>query len=167
MGCVLPTPAVCLIEWSVYGSLSLCVCGCCAWVMVVGHYRCYCVTFPLTESELDVEFSSLSLDDQVALVPLSEEDTIQSWETLLSDLKELQSLTNELYNVVDNHQEVIDRIENHLEDAELKIQQGKEQLAKVCVCVHVCACVCVCVVCVCVWCVCVCVWCGGDSESYD
>ena len=101
------------------------------------------MTFSLTESELDVEFSSLSLDDQVALVPPSEEDTIQSWETLLSDLKELQSLTNELYNVVDSHQEVIDRIENHLEDAELKIQQGKEQLAKVCACVCVCVCVCV------------------------
>lgn len=78
-----------------------------------------------------MEFSSLSLDDQVALVPSSAEDAIQSWEKLWTDLKELQELTTEFGRIVAEQQERIDGVNENIEQAEQLIEQGRGELNKV------------------------------------
>lgn len=82
------------------------------------------------DSDLNMEFSSLSLDDQIALVPSNEEETIRSWETLLDDLKELQSLASELYTATHTQQETLEGVEHHIEEAHIRVEDGKHQLSK-------------------------------------
>ena len=62
------------------------------------------------DSETSEEFQSLSLDDQVALVPSNAEETIQSWEKLRNDLRELQELTTEFGRIVASQQDRIDGV---------------------------------------------------------
>lgn len=83
------------------------------------------------DSEANMEFSSLSLDDQVALVPSTAEDAIQSWEKLWSDLKELQELTTEFGRIVAEQQERIDVVNENIDQAEQLIEQGRGELSKV------------------------------------
>lgn len=90
---------------------------------------CVC-TIPL-DSETSEDFQSLSLDDQVALVPSNAEDTIQSWEKLRSDLRELQELTTEFGRIVADQQDRIDGVNANIEQAEQRIENGGGELRKV------------------------------------
>lgn len=83
------------------------------------------------DSEMNAEFLSLSLDDQVALVPSNEEEAIQSWEKLWSDLKNLQELTTEFGRIVAEQQDRIDGVNENIEQAEQHIEQGGGELRKV------------------------------------
>ena len=83
------------------------------------------------DSETNAEFLSLSLDDQVALVPSNKEEAIQSWEKLWSDLKDLQELTTEFGRIVAEQQDRIDGVNENIEQAEQRIEQGGGELRKV------------------------------------
>ena len=92
-------------------------------------YTCVCVIH--LDSETSEEFQSLSLDDQVALVPSNAEETIQSWEKLRNDLRELQELTTEFGRIVASQQDRIDGVSANIEQAEQLIQEGGGELRKV------------------------------------